>query len=517
MLPTLSICPVFVIVGLARVQSYTYGLVASINFNIYVLYCEEFQQKVFHLIPIETNSANMPTQTSPASPTEAVNPSSAMGQQPDTFISKDVFVHSPVPSDSEDSFRESQSEGNHFPNSFVSPCNSAIDNEFCLDDLGMDSTSLDNLYPTNDSDFQGLDLSVGQQDFTLSSNGILDLKLNGVADDWKPSDVFENFHNETADNDQNKSGVKVEYDESDLLDLSDVDTLQFDLEDSLADASMRQTNTFITAPNAQGHRKIPGIAEEDALLNLSMLGSVFANHQEEKSRPPPPLVHGYLPFVCTNSPGNLPNMTYSTNEMVVDQNSHLNVLPPNAHQQSIMNEINSLTDFLMVPSDKNSPKSPARLAPCSTLLPDSKITTTAPGKQNAAGSNNLMLHGSVQDEVLTNAMSANGTEILGASVFGDGVTYGFVGVNPGVNLTRNGIFTSNEALMFPQQFHHPMVSNANVVNASSPGSDILSQSCEIIQSDSNFGLGSHACHPNGQECLAWACKACKRKSGPHDR
>lgn len=27
----------------------------------------------------------------------------------------------------------------------------------------------------------------------------------------------------------------------------------------------------------------------------------------------------------------------------------------------------------------------------------------------------------------------------------------------------------------------------------------------------------HTSHPNGHECLAWACKACKRRSGPNDR
>ncbi|CAK8683724.1 uncharacterized protein LOC143457038 [Clavelina lepadiformis] len=28
---------------------------------------------------------------------------------------------------------------------------------------------------------------------------------------------------------------------------------------------------------------------------------------------------------------------------------------------------------------------------------------------------------------------------------------------------------------------------------------------------------THTSHPNGHQCLVWACKACKRKTGPHDR
>jgi len=33
----------------------------------------------------------------------------------------------------------------------------------------------------------------------------------------------------------------------------------------------------------------------------------------------------------------------------------------------------------------------------------------------------------------------------------------------------------------------------------------------------NVASFSHTSHPNGQQCLVWACKACKRRSGPHDR
>lgn len=471
---------------------------------------------------IETSSANMPAQTLPTSPTEAANPSTSTGQQPDIIISKDVFVNSPVHSDSEDSFRHSPSEGNPFINTFVSPCDSGIENEFCLDDFGIDSTSLDNLYAADDSELQGLDLSVGHQDFELSTSGMLDLKLNETVDEWKPSDMFENLNHGTSNNGENKSDVKNEYDESDLLDLNDVDSLhlQFDLEDSIADASMRQTNTFITAPNAQTQRNVPEISDEEAVLNLSMLGSVFPEQEEDRTKPPP-LINGYLPFVPGNSQGRISNLTYSTNEMIINQNSQLNLIPPSIHQQDIIerisftsNELNSLADIFMVPSDKNALKSPARLAPCSTLLPGSKIMTMTPRKQNTISSNRTV-HS--HDEIITNAMSSSSTESLGGSVFGDGVAYGFVGVNPTVNLTRNGMFNPNEALMIPQQFSSAMVPTTNAINVSSAAPDILSQSCEIIQPDSSVGLGSHACHPNGQECLAWACKACKRKSGPHDR
>jgi len=37
---------------------------------------------------------------------------------------------------------------------------------------------------------------------------------------------------------------------------------------------------------------------------------------------------------------------------------------------------------------------------------------------------------------------------------------------------------------------------------------------DLDNSDDKF---NHTSHPNGHQCLAWACKACKRKTGPHDR
>uniref|UniRef100_H2YHZ8 BHLH domain-containing protein n=1 Tax=Ciona savignyi TaxID=51511 RepID=H2YHZ8_CIOSA len=50
----------------------------------------------------------------------------------------------------------------------------------------------------------------------------------------------------------------------------------------------------------------------------------------------------------------------------------------------------------------------------------------------------------------------------------------------------------------------------------SPLSDLqsLSQDDEM---DSKMSHYHHTSHPNGHQCLVWACKACKRKTGPHDR
>ncbi|XP_078494526.1 transcription factor protein [Ciona intestinalis] len=50
----------------------------------------------------------------------------------------------------------------------------------------------------------------------------------------------------------------------------------------------------------------------------------------------------------------------------------------------------------------------------------------------------------------------------------------------------------------------------------SPLSDLHSLS-QDEDMDTKMSHYHHTSHPNGHQCLVWACKACKRKTGPHDR
>lgn len=61
------------------------------------------------------------------------------------------------------------------------------------------------------------------------------------------------------------------------------------------------------------------------------------------------------------------------------------------------------------------------------------------------------------------------------------------------------------------QFFYPEVSSADFSSLQS-----TPKFCDddLENVDDKF---NHTSHPNGHQCLAWACKACKRKTGPHDR
>nr|CAB3264164.1 MyoD [Phallusia mammillata] len=98
---------------------------------------------------------------------------------------------------------------------------------------------------------------------------------------------------------------------------------------------------------------------------------------------------------------------------------------------------------------------------------------------------------------------------------------------------RTSAFTNSEQLIFKsdamtnfsedaldfdahsntERVHFAKIPGLQISNSLS-GSDGM-----FDQGDEENSLSSfhHTSHPNGHQCLAWACKACKRKSGPHDR
>lgn len=204
--------------------------------------------------------------------------------------------------------------------------------------------------------------------------------------------------------------VKMEYDPSEFLDLNDVDAFEFSLENSIADASRQHDNVFQTNDN-----------KESQLQPISNM----------------------LPYLQTTETG-----------------------------QSKSPDINTIADLLNFSAERK-PTQNSRLAPCSSLLPDPKVSL---------GSSPPFISSSMPQ-----LSSSDVTQCIPATINFDQMTPAFT-----TDHSQNLIMTSNL--------------NGYSLNSTSAGT-----------LDIELNDPSHTSHPNGHQCLVWACKACKRKTGPHDR
>nr|XP_039274510.1 uncharacterized protein LOC120348453 [Styela clava] len=442
------------------------------------------------------------------------------GQTQEVIISRDVFVSSPVCSDSDESFRQSPDRLNEFANSFINTSDSGIGAEFCLDDI-TSTAGIESLCYSTGSEYHNVNLnSHHQQDLLFSPTGILDLKLNNentnhtTEDEWKACDIFDTSVNFSDKIDSTHPGIKLEYGASDYLDLNDVEEFQLDLENSIADASLKNSSTFAFS---QRNEIDNSLSDGNQILNLSILEPTFTEEGGHKE-----IIQPIFPFVANQQVSIISPETSGVAESILAQSVQCATVFQNGTRTSIAPEtenvmlnpsdLSSLAEFLMVAPENNSIlKSPARLAPCSTLLPGSKIATLASREQNFVPTSNLStsnIHQFQSDSsILTSAFKIANVE---QTCINNTINY----VNPvNYRLNSNTLVPSGDGFL---QASDPVteLSQVSIGNMLNTNADITTDN---IDTEFLTSSGSHTCHPNGQQCLVWACKACKRKTGPHDR
>lgn len=317
----------------------------------------------------------------------------------------------------------------------------------------------------------------------------------------------------------------MNYDPTDYLDLNDVDAFEFEFENSIADASLRNNN--LTFNTSQIQTQSTNQNEKHHILNLSILeptfsddgdkdGYMHANNSVLPFNPRPELqilgqdFNGHLNLL--SSPEQLLESTPNQMDLTPDANVILNP-----------HDLSSLAEFLAVSPDRNAiirnSLTPGRLAPCSTLLPGSKIATLKsmdkpyiPVHDLTITTTNEMVHTVTPGQsIISNAYSnsVDHLDISNAIDLTNQNAYPFQ-----IGQSNSNIITNTTNTGFD-------ITNAKIFSISDTLNDSGFASSNTDASDATYSdhthQGSHTSHPNGHQCLVWACKACKRKTGPHDR
>jgi len=100
-------------------------------------------------------------------------------------------------------------------------------------------------------------------------------------------------------------------------------------------------------------------------------------------------------------------------------------------------------------------------------------------------------------------------EVKNTTSSASGSSYNYLMLNSSMQPLSNELLTHHDTQR-PTYYYGNDLSSDSYVNVASSSSDAQSAGSGEHETD-------HTSHPNGHECLTWACKACKRRSGPNDR